>query len=90
MQPGMWELRVTTAVGKRRCPRQRAGECITQTDIDHATKTLPRPDGDCTLSNIQRGDNRTTYDLACKRDEFANRGRMELVAGAPTTTAWST
>ena len=82
MQPGLWELRVTTTVGRQTQPVATATQCLSQADIDHPTKTLPRPDADCTLSNIESRDNRTTYDLSCKRDEFVNRGRMELVTGS--------
>ncbi len=79
MLPGLWELRVTTTVGKSTQPVATVRECLSQADIDNPTKTLPRPDADCTLSNIESRDNRTTYDLSCRRDEFVNRGRMELI-----------
>ena len=82
MLPGLWELRVTSTVAKRTEPVVTIRECLSQQDIDHPTRTLPRPDADCALSNIETRGNRTTYDLACKRDEYTNRGRMELVIGS--------
>ncbi|HQR11751.1 MAG TPA: DUF3617 family protein [Casimicrobiaceae bacterium] len=82
MQPGLWEMRVTTTVNRATQPAAVARECLSQSDIDHETKTLPRPDGNCTLSNIATSGNRLSYDLVCKRDEFTNQGRMELVVGS--------
>lgn len=81
MQPGLWELRVTTTVARQSQPSESSQQCLTQQDVDHPTKTLPRPDADCALSNIETQGNRTTYDLACRRDPYLNRGRMELVMG---------
>jgi hypothetical protein len=84
MLPGLWELRVASTVARQTEPAAISRECLSQKDIDHETKTLPRPDADCALSNITTSGNRTTYDIACKRDEFTNRGRMELVTGSTT------
>jgi len=56
-------------------------ECISQKDIDDETKALPRPDGDCRLSNVVRSGNRTSYDIACTLDKLSSSGRMELVFG---------
>lgn len=78
MLPGLWELRVATTIEKRELPSMTSRECLTQSDIDHETKTLPRPDGDCTLSNIVTAGDKTTYDTACKLDNLTVRGRMEL------------
>jgi hypothetical protein len=78
MLPGLWELRVATTIAKQPQPSMTSRECLSQQDIDHATKTLPRPEGNCTLSNIATEGNRTTYDMVCKLDQLTTRGRMEL------------
>ncbi len=78
MLPGLWELRVATTIEKKALPSMTTRECLTQSDIDHETRTLPRPDGDCTLSNIVTVGDKTTYDTACKLDNLTVRGRMEL------------
>ena len=82
MLPGLWELRITTTVARQTEPEAVVRECLSQQDIDHPTKTLPRPDADCALSNLETRGNRTTYDMTCKRDEYTHRGRMELVVGS--------
>jgi hypothetical protein len=78
MLPGLWELRITTTIAKNTDPAQTAQECLSQADIDHATRTLPQPDNKCTLSDIATTGNRTTYELACANAEYSMRGRMEL------------
>ena len=82
MQPGMWELRVTTTVAKRAAPAETSRECLSQQDIDHPTRTLPKPAADCSISNIEANGNRVTYDLSCKQDQVVSRGRTELVMGS--------
>jgi hypothetical protein len=82
MQPGMWELSMTTDIEGKPTTAPVGRGCITQKDIDDDTKTLPRPDGSCKLSNVQRKDDRATYDLACTTESLLMRGRAE-VAFAP-------
>jgi hypothetical protein len=82
MQPGMWELRVTTTVAKQAAPAETSRECLSQQDIDHPTRTLPKPAADCAISNIETNGNRVSYDLSCKQDQVVNRGRMDLVVGS--------
>ena len=82
MLPGMWELRVATTIAKRELPPMTNRECLTQADIDDATRTLPRPEGDCTLTGIVTKGNRTSYDMACKLDTLAVRGHMEIITNA--------
>jgi hypothetical protein len=82
MQPGMWELNFGTSVGKQSIPGDASRECVTPKDIESATATLPRPDGDCKLSNIKTDGKRTTYDLACTMDDMSMNGRMNLVVDA--------
>jgi hypothetical protein len=82
MQPGMWELSMTTDIDGKPTTAPMGRGCITQKDIDDDTKTLPRPDGACKLTNVQRKEDRATYDLACTKDVLLMRGRAE-VAFAP-------
>jgi hypothetical protein len=79
MQPGMWELTmVVTADGQTETVPAGRG-CISPKDIADPTKTLPRPNGQCTLSNVQRSDDRATYEIACRDKQVATRGRAEIV-----------
>ena len=77
-QPGLWEMRVTTTLNKQAEPPSTAQQCLSQADIDHKTRTLPQPDNKCALSTVETEGNRTTYELACARDDVTSRGRMEL------------
>jgi hypothetical protein len=81
MQPGIGELRVTTTIAKQAAPAESFRECLSQQDIDHPTRTLPKPAADRSISNIETNGNRVAYDLSCKKDEVVSRGRMELVVG---------
>jgi hypothetical protein len=82
MQPGMWELRVTTTVARQATPAETSRECLSQQDIDHPTRTLPKPAADCAISNLETNGNRVTYDLSCRQDDRVVSGRMELVVGS--------
>ena len=82
MQPGLWELRVTTTIAKQAAPAETSRECLSQQDIDHPTRTLPKPAAECSISNIETNGNRVAYDLSCKKDDVASRGRAELVVGS--------
>jgi len=82
MQPGLWELTMTVTVDGKPQTVPAARECISQKDIDDGEKTLPRPDGKCTLSNVKRTPERATYDLACVKDALTTRGRAEIVFAA--------
>ena len=79
MQPGLWELRVTTTLAKQAAPGESSRECLSQLDIDHPTRTLPKPAAECSISNIETNGNRVAYDLSCKKDDVVSRGRMDLV-----------
>ena len=81
MQPGIWELRVTTTVARQAAPAETSRECLSQQDIDHPTRTLPKPAADCAISNLETNGNRVTYDLSCRQDDRVTSGRMELVVG---------
>lgn len=78
MQPGMWELGIASTQGGRKDPPETYRECLAQKDLEDETRTLPRPDGDCRLSNVVRNGNRTTYDLTCRQDGATTLGRMEV------------
>lgn len=78
MQPGMWELSIASTLAGRKDPPETYRECLAQKDLDDETRTLPRPDGDCHLSNIVRNGNRTTYDITCRQNGVTSLGRMEV------------
>jgi hypothetical protein len=78
MVPGMWMLSMTVVgTGARNAP-QVVSQCISQSDIDDATRALPRPAGACTLSNIKRTDDTATYDLACLNGSVQAQGRADI------------
>lgn len=79
MQPGLWELVMTVDVDGKPQTVPAARECIAQADVDHATKTLPRPAGACELTNVQRSAERATYDLVCQQDLVTTQGRAAIV-----------
>lgn len=78
MQPGQWEMAMTVTLdGKSETvPAGRA--CVTQKDIDDPSKTLPRPAGECSLTNIQRNGDRATYELSCQDKQVRTRGRADI------------
>ena len=82
MLPGLWELRVATTFDKKEQPSMTTQACLTQEDIDDPTKTLPQPEGNCTLYDVVTKGNRTTYDMICKLDSLGVRGHMEVVSGS--------
>ena len=84
MQPGLWELSMTVTVDGKPQTVPVARECVSQKDIDDGEKVLPRPDGECKLSNVRRTPDRATYDLACTKDALTTRGRAEIVFAAET------
>lgn len=75
MQPGQWTLSMRIDHDSRSETAPPVGACITQTDIDDPTKTLPRPGGRCILSNVQRTSERATYDLACLDGAVQSKGK---------------
>ena len=79
MQPGLWELTiVVTADGQTETVPAGRG-CISPKDIADPTKTLPRPNGQCTLANVQRTADRATYEIACKDKQVITRGQADIV-----------
>ena len=81
MQPGLWELTLTIDANGRGQSIPAARECISQADIDSGNRTLPRPDGNCNLSSIERSLERATYDLACTNETLAMQGKAEIRFG---------
>jgi hypothetical protein len=81
MQPGLWELLLTIDANGRGQTIPAARECISQADIDSGNRTLPRPDGNCSLSNIERSSERATYDLACTNETLAMQGKADIRFG---------
>jgi hypothetical protein len=81
MQPGLWELSLTVDVNGRAETIPAARECVSQADIDSGNRTLPRPDGNCTLSNVARSSDRATYELACTKDTLATQGKADIRFG---------
>jgi uncharacterized protein DUF3617 len=81
MQPGLWELLLTLDANGHGQTIPAARQCISQTDIDSGTRTLPRPDGNCNLSNVERSLERATYELACTSDTLATKGKAEIRFG---------
>jgi hypothetical protein len=78
MLPGQWALAMAIEAegGKQVFPAVR--ECVTQADIDDPTRTLPRPEGKCTLSNVERTPGRATYELACINGTLQTQGRADI------------
>lgn len=81
MQPGLWELSLTVDVNGRAETIPAARECVSQADIDSGNRTLPRPDGNCTLSKVERSADRATYELACIKDTFTTQGKADIRFG---------
>jgi hypothetical protein len=78
MNPGLWSLVLTVDSNGTREAMPAVSECISQKDIDDGTRALPRPDGACKLTNVARGAERTTYDLACMNGTLLSQGRAEI------------
>jgi len=78
MNPGKWELGMTVVGEGVRKHQPSVTECISQQDIDDETRTLPRPEGACTLSNVKRTADSASYDLACINGAIQAQGRAEI------------
>jgi hypothetical protein len=78
MTPGLWTLTMTAEAEGRTDPLPEVTQCVSQQDVDDDTRTLPRPQGSCTLTNVKRGDPLTTYELACLNGTTQSRGRAEM------------
>ena len=82
MQPGLWELSITMEIAgqTQTVPTSRA--CIAQSDIDDPTRTLPRPDGGCALTNVQRTPEKASYDLTCSLNAVTTSGKAQITFAA--------
>jgi hypothetical protein len=78
MQPGLWEMTLTTRLDGHVQKVPVARQCVTQKDIDDPIRTLPRPNGTCKLSNVERRFDRATYDIECTRDMQTMQGRADI------------
>jgi len=78
MNPGQWELGMTVVGEGVRKHQPSVTECISQQDIDDETRTLPRPEGACTLSKVKRTADSASYDLACINGAVQAQGRAEI------------
>ena len=76
---GQWSLAMTMEANARKQTFPAVSDCITQADIDDPARTLPRPAGKCTLSNVQRSDGRAIYELACINGTLQSQGRADIV-----------
>ncbi|MEP7328456.1 MAG: DUF3617 family protein [Betaproteobacteria bacterium] len=78
MQPGLWEMAMTVTIEGRVETVPAGSACVMQKDIDDPIKTLPRPAGECTLTNVQRTADRATYDLVCKDNVITSQGHADI------------
>jgi Protein of unknown function (DUF3617) len=78
MQPGLWELQMSINQHGRIRGLPAARACISQADIDNGDRILPRPDGACSLSKVERSPERATYEVACEQEKFTTTGRAEI------------
>ncbi len=78
MQPGLWELQMSINQNGRSRGLPAARACISQADIDNGERILPRPDGACSLSKVERSPERATYEVACEQEKFTTKGRAEI------------
>jgi hypothetical protein len=82
MQPGLWESTVSVSRTGRVPLVTTDRDCVTQKEIDDGTKSLPRPGGDCQLSNVVTDGNRTTYEFVCRDGPATLSGRAEFTIEA--------
>ncbi len=78
MSPGMWSLTMTIEQDGKAQSLPAVSQCINQHDIDDGTRTLPRPEGKCSLSNLNRSAAGATYDIECMNGAVVSQGRAEL------------
>ena len=79
MTPGEWTMSMTIEAGGRSQVTRPVTQCITQQEIDDGNRVLPRPDGKCVLSNVQRSKEGVTYDIACMNGPMQSQGRASIV-----------
>jgi len=78
MSPGQWSLTMTIEQNGKTQSLPAVSQCITQQDIDDGTRTLPRPEGKCSLSNLNRSAAGAAYDIECMNGALVSHGRAEL------------
>jgi len=82
MQPGLWESTVSVSRTGRVPLVATDRDCVTQKEIDDGTKSLPRPGGECELTNIVSDGGKTTYDFACRDGPATLQGKAEFMIEA--------
>jgi uncharacterized protein DUF3617 len=82
MQPGLWESTVSVSRTGRVPLVSTDRDCVTQREIDDGTKSLPRPGGDCQLSNVVTDGGKTAYDFACRDGPATLSGHAEFTIEA--------
>ena len=82
MQPGLWESTVSVSRTGRVPLVNTDRDCVTQKEIDDGTKSLPRPGGDCQLSNSVTEGAKTTYDFTCRDGPATLSGHAEFTIEA--------
>jgi len=78
MQPGTWESTVTIARAGQVPVVSTDRDCVTQKEIDDGTKSMPRPGGDCQLSNVVTDNAATSYAFACTTGKATLSGTAEF------------
>jgi hypothetical protein len=78
MSPGLWSMTMSAEADGRAEPLPEVTQCVSQADVDDETRTLPRPQGKCSLTNVVHAADRTTYDLACLNGPMQSRGKADI------------
>lgn len=79
MRPGQWEMKLTATVDGIPQTTPVARACVTRQDIDDPIRTLPRPEGTCTLANVTREyGGKASYDIECRSGERVMKGRAQI------------
>ena len=78
MAPGLWSLYIVADVDGQLEALPEVTECVAPKDAEDDNRILPRPQGKCSLTNVQHGATQSTYDLACLNGSPQSRGRAEV------------
>jgi hypothetical protein len=79
MRPHLALLLAALPLATFAAPVMKPGEwTLVMTVFGDGTRKPPRPDGACTLSNVQRTDDAASYDLACLNGAIQAQGRATL------------
>lgn len=78
MLPGTWESTVTIAREGQVPVESTDRDCVTQKEIDDGTKSMPRPGGDCRLSNVVTDNAATSYAFVCTEGNATLSGTAQF------------